>query len=186
MPLNQVQILKSLDQLQTLITQLSQSPTKDYNAILNDFDFSSIDFKSYENWSQKRYTRNCLYRDAKFELILICWERGQQTAVHGHNGEDCWVYLIEGKMEEVYYSFGEKHFLKKIDSKEFSKNELSFMNDTLGFHKLKNSNPGKSLSLHIYSKPIENCVAYDEITQSFIDRNLSYDTLLEPLVLKTD
>ena len=53
------------------------------------------------------------------------------------------------------------------------------MNDKIGFHKLKNSNDGKSMSLHVYAKPIENCVSFDETSNEFIERTLSYDTFKE-------
>jgi len=167
-------ILKSQESIQKLIRLLTASAKEDYNAILKHYDFSSIDFEPYESWSQKRYTRNCIHRDVAFEIILLCWSQGQETAIHGHDGEDCWVYLLEGEMKEVKYANGRS--LNEVSSQKFLPNELSFMNDRLGFHKLQNTNEGKSISLHLYAKPIENCVSFDEVSQQFIKRKLSYDT----------
>ena len=172
--------MKSLENIQKLLQSLSQSPTEDYNTILKNFDFESVDFSSSESWSNDCYTRNCLFRDADFELILICWEQGQETAVHGHDGEDCWVYLLEGEMEEVFFKINDDKALQEVGSHKIQPNQLTFMNDKVGFHKLKNCNKsGKSMSLHLYAKPIENCVSFDETTQSFIQRELSYDTYKE-------
>tara|TARA_R110000751_G_scaffold245379_1_gene345388 strand:- start:769 stop:1299 length:531 start_codon:yes stop_codon:yes gene_type:complete len=175
--------LKSTETIQKLLQLLSQSPTEDYNAILNAFDFGSLNFAPFESWSNEKYTRNCLFKDANFELILLCWEQEQETAVHGHDGEDCWVYLLEGEMEEVFFTIDDDQNLREVGSKKVESNQLTFMNDKIGFHKLKNSNLGRSISLHLYAKPIENCVSFDEVSQTFIERQLSYDTYKE-LALK--
>lgn len=171
--------MKSLENIQKLVQHLSQSPTEDYNTILKDFDFKSIDFSLYESWSNERYTRNCLFRDEDFELILICWKIGQGTAIHGHDGEDCWVYLLEGEINEVYFNVNEDNKLQEVGSHKVVPNQLSFMNDKVGFHKLENCFDGKSMSLHLYAKPINNCVSYDDATQKFVKRFLSYDTCME-------
>jgi len=171
--------LKHQDNIQQLVQLLSKFPTEEYNTILKDFDFESIDFSSFESWSNDCYTRNCLFRDTDFELILICWQQGQETAVHGHDGEDCWVYLLEGEMDEVYFNIDTNKCLQEVGSHKVKPNQLTFMNDKFGFHKLKNCSNGKSMSLHLYAKPIENCVSFDETTQSFVQRELSYDTFKE-------
>ncbi len=168
--------MKSPENIQKLIAILSKSSVEDYNSVLNNFNFETIDFKPFESWSEEKYTRNCLYRDDKFELILLCWEKGQGTAIHGHDGEDCWVYLLEGEMEEVMFSLDDLDHLKEVGSQKVIPQQLTFMNDKIGFHKLKNSANGSSISLHLYAQPIENCVSYDESTKRFIDRQLNYDT----------
>jgi len=175
--------LKSGDHIQKLIALLSQSSIEDYNTLLKNFEFNFIDFKPFESWSSKSYTRNCLYRDTHFELILLCWNQSQETAIHGHDGEDCWVYLLEGEMEEVFYQLDDDRCLNKVGSHKILPEQLTFMNDRIGFHKLKNSHKGKSISLHLYAKPIENCVSFDETSQSFIERKLTYDTFKQ-LALK--
>lgn len=178
-----MKLLKSQEHIQKLIVLLSQSLKEDYNHILNNFDFSAIDFTAFKSWSQKKYTRNCMYKDENFELILLCWEQGQETSIHGHDGEDCWVYLLEGEMEEVYYTIDESNYLREGGSRRFVPHELSFMNDRIGFHKLKSVCSGRSVSLHLYAKPITNCVAFDYESKRFIERKLSYDTYKQ-LVLK--
>lgn len=168
--------MKTSEHIQKLITELSDASLKDYNQILKNFDFQAIDFDSFQSWSSEKYTRNCLYRDEKFELILLCWEEGQGTSIHGHDGKDCWVYLLEGDMEEVLFSMNEQHQLSLDVAKRLKPHQLTFMNDRIGFHKLRNVNKGRSLSLHVYAKPIERCRFYDENTGQFIEKTLSFDT----------
>ena len=175
--------MKSPENIQKLIALLSQSSIEDYNTTLKNFDFTLINFEPFKSWSSEHYTRNCMHRDVHFELILLCWNEGHETSVHGHDGEDCWVYLLEGEMEEVFYKMNSDDHLHEVGSHKISPQQLTFMNDRIGFHKLRNSNKGKSISLHVYAKPIENCVSFDEKSQKFVNRTLSYDTFKE-LTLK--
>lgn len=165
--------------IQHLISQLSETAIEDYTTLLQNFDFNRIDFKPYESWSNKRYTRNCLYKDDKFEVLLLCWKPGQQTAIHGHDGEDCWVYLLEGEITEVFYSMDSDHYLREERSHLINSQQLTFMNDNLGYHKLSASENCKSISLHIYAKPIEECLSFDLKEQCFVKRKLFYDTHLQ-------
>ncbi|WP_323786891.1 cysteine dioxygenase family protein [Psychroserpens sp.] len=171
--------MKSPENIQELIQLLSESSKTHYNSILNSFDFDAIDFKTFESWSSEKYTRNCLYNDAQFELLLLCWNEGQETSIHGHDGEDCWVYLLEGEMEEVFYCLDNSGGLREERSQTIVPHQLSFMNDRIGFHKLRNRFKGKSLSLHLYAKPIEQCNFYCEDTERFIEVKLNYDTRKE-------
>ena len=176
--------MKSPENIQELIQLLSESSKTHYNSILNSFDFDTIDFKAFESWSTKKYTRNCMYKDSQFELILLCWNEGQETSIHDHDGEDCWVYLLEVEMEEVFYALDDSNYLREERSTAITPHQLSFMNDRIGFHKLRNSFNGKSMSLHLYAKPIEQCNFYCETSERFVERKLNYDTFRE-LILVT-
>ena len=174
--------MKSPENIQELIQLLSESSKTHYNSILDSFDFEAIDFKAIESWSSKKYTRNCLYKDPQFELILLCWNEGQETSIHDHDGEDCWVYLLEGQMEEVFYSVDSSNVLKEERTHSIEPHQLSFMNDRIGVHKLRNSFKGRSISLHLYAKPIEQCNFYCETSEQFIEVKLKYDTYRELLI----
>lgn len=174
--------MKSPENIQELIHQLSETSKTHYNSILNSFDFNVVDFKPFESWSSKKYTRNCLYRDTQFELLLLCWEKGQETSIHDHDGEDCWVYLLEGELEEVFYTIEAFNNLKEERSQSITPNQLSFINDHVGLHKLRNVYEGKSVSLHLYAKPIEQCLFYCENSEQFIERRLQYDTFKEMIL----
>ena len=149
--------MKSPELITELLQLLSEASKSHYNSILNNFNFSDVDFEPFTSWTEKKYTRNCLYKDSQFELLLLCWQEGQETSIHGHEGEDCWVYLLEGEMQEVFYTLDSENYLIETRRHNIEPNQLTFMNDWLGYHKLKNNFKGRSLSLHLYAKPIENC-----------------------------
>lgn len=162
--------------IKRFIGLLSETTKENYSAIIESFDFGKIDFRRYENWELNNYTRNCFYCDECFELILICWDVGQQTAIHDHDGEDCWVYLLEGEMEEEFYKLNEDNQPILSHSQTLLQNQLTKSTNDSGFHRLKNSSKKRSVSLHIYAKPIEKSQFYDEEQEMLIEKRLSYDT----------
>jgi len=135
-----------------------------------------MDFSPFLHWSDQFYTRNCIVRTNKYELILLCWEKGQTTPIHSHGGEECWVYLIQGDIEESRFEYGKKG-MQKVHENFLANQPLSYMNDDLGFHQLRNSFEGRSISLHLYADPINNCQIYCKKTQCLEDKELIYHTI---------
>src|SRR4051812_37433235 len=41
----------------------------------------------YILFDPRRYTRNLVYRCSRFELLSLCWEPGQMSAIHNHAGQ---------------------------------------------------------------------------------------------------
>ena len=162
--------------IEHFVNLLSKVSRQDYIKTFENFDFKSIDFECYESWCHDQYTRNCIYKNQEFELLLICWDRHQETSVHNHDGEDCWVHVLKGEIEEIFYNFDEKGHLRKIKSHIASEASTSFINDKIALHKLKNNFDGKTMSLHLYAKPIEKCRSYCEDSGHFEERVLEYDS----------
>lgn len=113
------------------------------------------------HWNTKHYARNCVYRNQEFELILLCWEPGQETPVHCHGGEECWVHLIQGALEEDRFEEKSGMVANKVSNAKLAETDLTYMNDSMGFHSLKNISEGRAISLHLYAKPIHSCRVYN-------------------------
>ena len=168
--------MKPIFTLNELINALSQSSKDNYKTIFKNLVLDKNVLDEYLNWSTKKYVRNGIYKSDNFELILLCWEAGQETPIHCHSGEECWMYLIEGEIEEVQY---QKHKNGDVEAKGIRKianQQQAYINDAIGLHKLKNNSKGRTISLHLYAKPIESCSYFDEQSKTFIKKNLSYDT----------
>ena len=168
---------KSTETLQTLtdlITALSEGERTTYNHIIHSAKFKPTDFDSYSLWLTDCYTRNCIIDTENFELILICWCEGHKTPIHDHGGEECWVKVIEGEFKEVVYKKNENDELIAVKSSISKTNQVSYMKDFMGFHSLENISNKKSMSLHLYAKPIRNCTVFDEDSKGFVNKEMSY------------
>lgn len=162
--------------LSQLIQALLNNPKSEYESIFERYKSNSEELLRYKNWSPEKYVRNGIYKNEDFEIILLCWEQGQETTIHCHNGEECWIFLIEGELEEIKYTKGETNYLTQTETQKIFELEHSYINDTIGLHRLRNSYYGRTVSLHLYAKPILKCSYFDESTQTFIKKGLSYDT----------
>lgn len=169
-------VLQSLDEL---ITALSEGERTAYNHIIRSMKFPENAFENYCSWSDECYTRNCIVENEKFELILICWGEGHQTPIHDHGGEECWVKVIEGEFKETIYKQNEAGELTIVKTAISKPNEITYMKDFMGFHRLENMSNKRSMTLHMYAKPIRNCNTYDEDAQKFVNKDLSYHTIPE-------
>jgi cysteine dioxygenase len=155
---------------------------------------SSLD--PYVFFDDKFYTRNLIYRDDMFEVMTICWQPGQKTAVHTHNGQLCWMITQRGNLAVVDYKWlgcdhpeyqnvvgidcvaGSEHTkLEVIREVEASAGGPVVTADKLQtIHRLYNlsADTERAISIHVYSRPIDSCVAFDMENQRCYRRRLGY------------
>jgi len=154
----------------------------------------------YMLWSSDRYTRNLIYRDQFFEVLALCWLPGQKTAVHTHDGQLGWVTMVQGELDCRDYRFvrppleetsspDESQF-RPYFSARTRRVEVELLASTICVadgsvavvdrrqttHQIANREHSKhgSVSLHIYSKPIDRCVQFDETSRCWERRPLRY------------
>ncbi len=164
--------MNKITSINQLIKTLSASCDADLKNIYKFLNIPISEYEPYIFWSDENYTRNCIVRTDKYELLLLCWKKNQYTPIHSHNGQECWVYNVKGTFEEIRYELNsEKKLIKQND---FSLNEghFSYMNNQLGFHELKANE--EAISLHLYSLPIDECLIYDSNSEQFKSTSLSY------------
>ncbi len=170
---------KPLETISELIQVLDEEERTKYTSILKSMQLPIAEFEKYATWSDTCYTRNCIEENENFELILICWEKEQITAIHDHGGEECWVYFVEGVFREHVYSQNENGNLNIIKTTDTKPGDVAYMIDFMGFHNLENRSNNRSMSLHLYAKPIKNCNVYDSKENEFIRKELTYDNVEE-------
>jgi len=147
-------------------------------------------------WNRDRYARNLIYRDDFFEVLALCWLPGQHTPIHSHNGQLGWVAVVQGELVCHNYRFVRSAMLKKMPvgdkdciaaGRPVEVELLCSANcqadgtvavvdrrqTTHQIENLENSSLG-SISLHLYSKPIDSCVLFDEATRCCERKPLQY------------
>lgn len=157
-----------------LITELEKCEGEEYYRIAHRLQIPKQEFNSYAQFSDDTYTRICLDKTNQHELLLLCWKEGQETDIHSHDGEECWVYLAEGKFREKRFS-GSAEDLHLTDDVQMKKSGISYMNDEMGYHSLHNIEKGQSMTLHLYVGPINKCEVFCAEEEDFIEKKLSYD-----------
>ncbi len=168
-----MQELKKITSLKELLAYLPTCSGTDYVKVARQLAIPLSDYAPYMHWSEDCYTRNCIVRTDKYELILLCWEAGQETPVHCHGGEECWVKVLEGAVQEFrHFKDKDGNVIQEHDM-TMEPGKMSYMNDEMGFHSLHNIADGRSVTLHLYMNPITHCTAWDASAQTFVPRELN-------------
>lgn len=139
----------------------------------------------YFHWSEQCYTRNLIYKDARFEMMAICWEPGQLSRIHNHSEQRCWMTVPVGKLR------GQNFAVEEIDEArghcKLIETDIFDLSDCLAakveleepIHQVLNLEEfdQRAVSLHIYSKPYDRCLSYCRDTDTFKEVSLFYTSI---------
>lgn len=164
--------------------------------IMNNVRLAPEAVKPYVFWSDERYTRNLIYKDNLFEVMAICWKPGQKTVIHTHNGQLGWMAIVQGEVSVHNYHYltcnapenqnvvgldclaGASHIeLERLHTEHcHDRGHINTVDKIQSIHQIENEDTAKAgcVSLHVYSLPIDSCVAFDLGNQRCFRRTLSY------------
>ncbi|MGB1038476.1 MAG: cysteine dioxygenase [Bacteroidia bacterium] len=165
-------------ELDQIINLISNSDFSNVIELTNNIDVPLEQLEPYMFWDDKAYTRNCVARGENFELLVLCWDKGQGTAIHCHDDQECWVKVVEGSFSETMYSFDEDtSVLKRLSTAHLEKNETTSVEDQNLYHTLNNTSEGRGATLHLYMNPINKCTVYNKTKNCFEEKNLRYHSI---------
>ena len=121
------------------------------------------DWKAFALFAEDGYTRNLVARQDDFELLVLCWGPGHESPIHNHEGQDCWMGVLEGDVEEVRYVTPERVRpgpLEPRSSRVFPKGQVAFIRDDIALHLVRGARGGRAVSLHLYAAPYDACNCY--------------------------
>jgi predicted metal-dependent enzyme (double-stranded beta helix superfamily) len=126
---------------------------RNFKEIINIVEkYVGDDWKIYNNNNidNKEYIRNIIYKNDIFEIVIIIWNKNGSTKIHDHPGE-CIFKILKGSLLEIKYNY---KYDNKCATKIYKEGYISYINNKIGKHKVYNIHDDFSVSLHIYSPPI--------------------------------
>ncbi|MEQ8904156.1 cysteine dioxygenase family protein [Ekhidna sp.] len=130
--------------------------------VMSNVKIPRSEFEKYYSWSDEKQARNVLARNDDFEVLLVCWEKGQSSPIHDFNAQEAWIHPIEGVLREERFKINvDDDRLEKVSNMLLGNDEFSYMNQ-IGIHRYSNANKARSVSLNIYRKPVAEWHVYDE------------------------
>jgi hypothetical protein len=103
---------------------------------------------------QRVYIR--IHRDAVLDAWLICWSGSQDTGLHDHDLSSGAVRVVDGRLAEDRLVMGEPGV---VSSAHVAGDGFCF--DSSRIHDVRNGAEGSSVSLHLYSPPLERMGYYE-------------------------
>jgi cysteine dioxygenase len=184
-------VFTSFDALAHVVTdELKRGKDLDrMTRIFESLRFNPKEFQRYAHWTAGKYTRNLVGYNASFTLLMLCWDRGQESPIHDHAGSHCFMKILEGELHEVRYEEKESGKLALKSITQMQEEEVAYIDDHQGVHKMVNPSLDRgAISLHIYIPPYKECSIFNlcEGTKrlvQMVDSNAYNDKPFTPLEL---
>ena len=177
----------TIDQLVSGLREMSDEmfvcePVYDF---LNAHPVELSSLEKYVYWSSKNYTRNLIYKDERFEMMAVCWEKGQVSRVHNHWDQRCWMMVPVGKLKGQNFAVEEidegRGFCRLRETNTFELAECLAARVDLDepIHQVLNlpEYDERAVSIHIYSKPFSRCLSYCRDTNTYKEVELFYPSI---------
>ncbi len=72
--------------------------------MLSTYAAEHEDWRRFALFDPDVYTRNLIGRTEHYEMLLLCWNVGQKSPIHNHAGQNCWMAVMEGQVQETLKS----------------------------------------------------------------------------------
>ena len=151
-------------------------PVKEVSNFISKTHVSMELLNMYSHFSKKKYTRNMIYKDPDFEILLICWSAGQMVPIHGHEGEKCWAKVQLGTLEICNYNMVSKTPLRLKQIEKINA-PVGYLDGPADIHSVNNCFTDPAISLHVYAKPYDSCEIYDIKTNQINRLQMKYHSI---------
>lgn len=144
----------SSPRLAALIQQLSSagSLTADEIAtLLQSSEVNVSDVQPFVRYSKENYTRNLVFGNEEFQVLVLCWRPAQGSAVHDHRSSSCGVRILSGNAtERSYQTLQSQHPFRTDNLKpgEVTSSDSPFV------HSIVNEASEPLITLHVYAPPL--------------------------------
>jgi predicted metal-dependent enzyme (double-stranded beta helix superfamily) len=130
------------------------------------------------------YTRTCAYRDPRFEVLVLNWAPGAASAIHDHGDQDCWMLVLDGRLEVEDYARldpGNVPGYALVEPRSASvlgPGDVDLRSGRFDLHRVVATGGSRAVTLHVYSGPLRQFLIYDERAQRCERAQGVYDQVL--------
>ena len=144
-------MIKTIEHLQIQLTNTFQEINTSKNKIkVNEAlkSYNGIDWKQYIKYNTDTYNRELIYSSPEYDLVIVTWCKDQGCAIHNHPKNGCSVKILQNSITEELY---ETETLNLINTSVYNTNDIMYIDDSLGYHRMCNKNNEPCISLHVYA-----------------------------------
>ncbi|MBK7645538.1 MAG: cysteine dioxygenase family protein [Planctomycetes bacterium] len=135
------------------------------------------DWRTFARFDPALYTRNLVARNEHFEMLVLCWSAGQESPIHDHAGQHCFMAVLEGRIEELQYEVpagSDGGALRCTGARVYERGQVAYIHDRIALHRVRPHGGHPAVSLHLYARPIDVCRVFDEASGAVLSRQLIY------------
>lgn len=143
---------------------LRRTDPQQYGSVLERYAYPSHDLLPYLRWNQRHYTRTCVVRNDRFELLVVCFEPGQHTSIHDYDSEQAWVLPLMGEVIEERFRTTSEGLLRQESITHLSTGRMGSFTREGSIHRFSAPGPGRAITLNLYAPPTRQWRMYEEGT----------------------
>lgn len=133
---------------------------------------------------RRGYARTLVFRDERFEMLMLAWAPGSRAPIHDHASQDCWFVALAGAFDVDDYALAaiepRRAWLTPLRSRRVGEGDLDRRDEHEPLHAVTPATP-LALSLHVYARPIDRCRIFHLTRGSWSWRPLAYDCVATQL-----
>lgn len=182
-------------QLVERLEALQETAFTDIEGVRNVLIDNPVDpetLSPYLFWDSQHYTRNLIAKTDTFELMAICWDVGQVSAIHNHRDQNCWMAAPIGRLKVQNYRVISKDLaahsceIEPTDLLEINPSSPCAVDPHEPVHCVFNPREfnQRAVTLHVYSRPFDSCEVYSLEKATCGDIPLHYTSVKGVLVQK--
>ncbi|KAJ4423062.1 hypothetical protein N0V82_002329 [Gnomoniopsis sp. IMI 355080] len=115
------------------------------------------------------YTRNLVDEgNGKSNLLVLVWTPGKGSPIHDHGNAHCIMKILHGNLTESRYEFpnsDKEQPMELIREATYKENQVAYMADELGLHKMENRGDDYAISLHCERSYVPKCGYYSKFAE---------------------
>lgn len=144
--------LGNIPALETLCRNLHDA-LKDQNSTLPAIPVLKA-YESIRATEEKRFlnnptTNHVLVKNDFMKIVLIHWQPGKFSSIHGHAAGGCVFKVLKGSLVEKRYSPDEEQQFMAIST--FTKGSMAYIDDDMAYHAVGNPFDSSAISIHVYT-----------------------------------
>lgn len=156
--------IKSVSELILALNSCGIDQTENcYLNAMRSVDITFVEWEKYFKFSEEKPKRIHLAKTEDYELLISCWEKGQEGPIHDIDAEKAWIHPIYGNFIEERYKLSHNK-LEQVSAVLLNTQSYSYMQKSKTIYKYINDYEARSVCLHLYAKPIKIWREYDKVT----------------------
>jgi cysteine dioxygenase len=174
----------NIEKLQDLVTALNICALdKTENCYLDALKHLKIKLSEWEEFfafKEDGPATVCLYSTEQYQLLLSCWEKGQEGPIHDIDSEEAWIHPICGRFTEERYRKSEANdTIEQVSSVLLTTQSYSYMQKSTTIYRHVNAYENRSVCLHLYSRPVKEWKQYHLNTGQTTEVKHTFDLSLD-------
>lgn len=102
----------------------------------------------------RNYSRNGIVDiNGNANLLILVWSPLKSSAIHDHADAHCCMKILQGELTESLYKLSPEGKPQLNKETKMVKQEVGYISDDIGLHRITNTLDEVSVSLHLYTPP---------------------------------